>query len=215
LLSKKFMAPVVIIASVFFVVFLYSLFETHVLTDGHAPYSELEELEAKTIIVEAVNSRYRGGRFNTIEVSFSGPVLRVYIHDSDACSDGASIQSIESVVDLSVFTEKKAVTNSLRYRDEPVIFVRFTEWRDRNRALSAKHSANITEARAEVGWGQEAAILATERFLQEHPFETLSSYEIIGYCPSGSGIGFDTDVMTFQITDPQKLLDAFSVISAN
>ncbi len=215
MLSKKFMAPVVIIASVFFVVFLYSLFETHVRTDGHVPYSDLEELAATAIIVEAAESSYHGSRFDTIEVSITGSVLRVYLHDLDACSVGASIQSIESIVDLSIYTEKTVTTRSVDYHNEPLTFITFTEWRDKNRELSAKKLAALTQARSEVGWGTEAALLASERFLQEHPLETLSSYRITGYCPSGSSIGFDRDTMTFQITDSQKLLDAFSVISAD
>lgn len=191
---------------------LHSLIETDTSADWRAPYSGLKDSEAEAIIVEAAESSYRGSRFDTIEASVSGPVLKVYLHDSDACSDGASIQSIESVVDLSVYAERTASTRSVDYRNEPLTFVTFTEWHDLNRKLLVIKSTILTRARAEVGWGTKAALLASERFLQEHPLETLSSYEIVGYCPSGSSVALERDFITFQITDQQKLLDAMSRI---
>lgn len=212
---KKIITFAVIFASVLFVTSLLYIFEIHVFADGHVKHSEMEDAEAKEIILGAAESSYLGSRFDTIEVSLTGPVLRVYLHDLDACSAGASIQSIETIVDLSIYREKTVTTRSVDYHNEPLTFITFTEWRDHNRELSAKQSVALTQARSEVGWGTEAAILASERFLQKHPLETLSSYRITGYCPSGYSIGFDRDTMTFQITDPQKLLDAFSVISAN
>lgn len=170
-------------------------------------------------IIAAAEGAYAGSRFDIVEARLEGGVLTVELVDLDACADGATIRSLSRFVDLAQHRVEGRVGGARPIGDagEVRFFIRFHpagEWATQEPALYAEKERLLDAARAEVGWGQQAALLASGRFLARHPQESLPAYSVVGYCPEGVSTSLQRDALFFRTSDPEGLTQAVSAIAA-
>lgn len=62
----------------------------------------------------------------------------------------------------------------------------------------------LDEAREEIGWGWQAAVLPSERVLSQHPVETLSLWGEVAQCTGQSWISPNNVRFTLQSQNPAQ-----------
>lgn len=157
-----------------------------------------------------------GTRFDIVQASLEGGALKVVLDDLDACADGASIRSITRFVDLAHHRVEGRLRYAKRIGDETRFFAYFIpvgEWAERQPELSEEDDRILNAARSEVGWGTEAGLLASRRFLEKHPLEGLPAYTVFGSCPDGQSISLKDDWIVFQTPDPEGVVEALNVLA--
>ncbi|PKP80208.1 MAG: hypothetical protein CVT80_14255 [Alphaproteobacteria bacterium HGW-Alphaproteobacteria-2] len=183
-----------------------------------APDPAAEAAQAAEIIAAAEDA-YIGSRFDIVEARLAAGALTVELVDLDACADGATIRSLTRFVDLGQHRVEGRVGAARPVGDtgEVRFFIRFHpagDWARREPDLYAEKERLLDAARREVGWGQRAALLASERFLARHPQESLPAYTVVGYCPDGVSTSLQRDAIFFRTTDPERLTKAVSAVAA-
>lgn len=117
--------------------------------------------EAERIIENALKYRTPGHRWEVVDVTVSSCMVRIFTHDKE-CTSPTMLQSFETVYDLrkmSLAIEFSdpfvGVTGRVQFVDvspRREFEVQFRHIQERSRQL-------IDEARKEVGWGPDAAVL--------------------------------------------------------
>jgi len=167
-------------------------------------------------ITAAAENASVGTRFDVVQASLEGGALKVELTDLDACADGATIRSITRFVDLSHHRVQADPRSFERIGDEIKFFVYFIpvgEWAEHQPELSEEKDRILNAARSEVGWGEEAALIASRRFLEKYPRESLPAYTVFGSCPDGQSTSLKRDWIVFQTPDPEGLVEALNVLA--
>lgn len=182
------------------------------------PDPAAEAAREAEIIVAAV-SAYADSRFDIVKARLEEGALTVELVDHDACADGATIRSLTRFVDLGHHRVEFNLNSvePIDGSDEVGFFMTFRpagEWARQEPALYAEKQRLLDAARREVGRGEQAALLASERFLARYSQESLRAYTIFGSCPDGLSTSLQRDWIFFRTSDPEGLAKAVSEIAA-
>ncbi|WP_300059627.1 hypothetical protein [uncultured Roseobacter sp.] len=149
--------------------------------------------EAEQIIAEGLEHRFVGTRFDVYEAQVSQCQIRVHYHDEDACGAPHTLQTYTSFVDLRVFEIDDHIriypaAEGLRLAPG---FTPRPRVGDESRYIIEYDEALLEEARAEIGWGWQAAVLASERLVSQYPMETLAAWREVTQCSGHSWVSAD------------------------
>lgn len=184
-----------------------------------AAHDPADEAARVAEITAAAERAYAGSRFDIVQASLEGGALKVVLDDLDACADGATIRSLTQFVDLA-HHRVEGWPDSARPVEgsgEARFFIRFHpagDWARQKPALYAEKERFLDAARRDVGWGQQAAVLASERFHARYPRESLRAYTIVGYCPDGQSTSLERDSIPFRTADPEGLTNTVAAVAA-
>jgi hypothetical protein len=148
--------------------------------------------EDEATIEEAMLQVYSGSRFDVIEATVAQCHLTLFLKDSEACAEGASIQSQRQFFDLRHFQAEYMVKYAKPINEMWRIRVKLTpigEWSTRLEKLREEGERLHDSALAEYGPGHAAVIASSKTFREIHNIEEFHSLGSTEYCPMGEAIG--------------------------
>ncbi|WP_282151403.1 hypothetical protein [Ruegeria atlantica] len=144
--------------------------------------------EASSRVSSALERAYEGSRFDQLDASIDQCIVRFHRRDSEGCSQGGTIQANSYFVDLRHHTATyldryaREVNGEWRFRIE---LEPKGKWKTRAGEIDQEQDNLLSSARAQLGWGQHAAIAANEKFLLQNDVDSFHSLSTVEYCPMG------------------------------
>lgn len=157
--------------------------------------------DAEQIVREGLEAGSAYTRFEIIEVSVENCQIRKFVDDNNICGDDGTIRSSEKFIDLKAYELVES-----RSEPRPDLLGWHQLFRVEIRSRSAKQAEAVerraeqllTQARGEIGWGWQAAVVSTQRFLLEHPVKSLSAWERPTRCSGHSWVSPNVRVLSFK-----------------
>lgn len=153
--------------------------------------------EAERIIEDALKIRRPGHRWDVVDVTVSACEIRTFKHDRD-CVSPTMLQTREIVYDLrkmSLATDFREPFVRDGIRTQHIDASPRREFEEQMRHIKSRSRKLIDEARAEVGWGHEAAVLKSERFKAQFPEAEIPAWRRTHVC--NGDVYFDVHEWSF------------------
>jgi hypothetical protein len=186
-----------------------------------AQQAALTSTEAERIIRDGLQHRLRGARHDAWEVSVSACRIQVFRHDDDVRGQPTTITTKEEFVDLRVLEATDSSMHAIIGHSGPTVNVRFVPRPgigDETSYLEGYDERLLAEARAEIGWGWQAAVLASDRLLQDYPLESLALWRRATQCSGDSWVPANSVSLWAggpEMADTARIETAFLAYSAH
>ncbi|MCV6825127.1 MULTISPECIES: hypothetical protein [Halocynthiibacter] len=167
-------------------------------------------------ISHAIKRSYENSRFDTVNVRLENCVIEVELVDSDACDGSTQIKSIKKKFNFRKNEATASLNRAKDYGGEKRFKINFLptdDWTHQVAVLKKESRAASFRSALRNWLGPRCRNFNFSEIHRQPSHASLGSYRISKYCPIGNSINFNSDWLSVQTQDPNKLLQSFEALA--